>query len=353
MKCKNCGTENPDNPDFCIKCGKPFYLKKYNLDWNAIGGGAIAGIFTIAIIYSLCGLENTFYSGVGPALIIAGAVGTILSYNKNLDAGYDLNPLLQGTLAGLIMGLGVVVALMSQSPDITFLIFIISYAFWGFVGACLGAVVNIIRQKDIRLLIPLAIILILGLAAIGYLNTSIQTNNDYETEFSNTMTSIAFNNLIQVEADSYLNKTPKNSTDKISNLKEAQIRYQRMIELTKDAQLWNKEVLKHDSSSIQIEYAKAMAHYLDLKLEFYNETEKGIELALTGDTMGAKKQYNEAKKLIPQITKQKELLDSIASKDSEFKSFIDQIIKGSEDFAKLEKQKNELLTFTVLPPEDS
>jgi hypothetical protein len=354
MKCKNCGRENSNDIIYCENCGKSFYANKFKLDWKAICGGAIAGFILLTILYILWGKSNTFYFGVGPILIFAGAIASFLSYNKNVEAGNDLNQILQGIVAGLIIGLAVVLALMTADPSSgIFLIFLPGYLFWAFIGGCIGGIVNLLRQKNKLLVIPFAITVIIAIGLAGYLYNDIQTENNYEKNVGNQLSVLAFNDLLKVEADSYLNKTAKNSTDKISNLKEAQIRYQRMIELTKNAQLWNQEILKSSPTPIRMEYAQSMTQYLKINLEYYNEMEKGIELSINGNTAEAEVYYNNAQKLIPQIQKQRDLLDTIANKDLEFKNYIAYYKQASLNFAQLEKRNNELLTFPVATPENN
>lgn len=351
MKCKNCGTENPDDVIYCENCGKSFYANKFKLYWKAIGGGAIAGFILLTILYIIWGKSNTFYFGIGPTLIFAGAIAAFLSYNKNIESGNDLNQVLQGIISGLIIGLVVVLALMVADPSSSgiFLIFVPSYLFWAFIGGCLGGIANYLRQKNKLLILPFAITIVIAIGLAGYLYNDIQTENTYERNISNTMTNLGFNELLEIEADSYLNKTPNNS----SNLKEAQIRYQRMIELTNYAILWNQEVLNSNPTPIRKEYSQAMSDYLNLKLNYYTKMEKGIELTLNKDLKGAKTQYNEAKKLIPQIKKQEKLLETIQNKDPEFKNYITIQINEARNFAQMEKQSNELLSFPFSTPENN
>lgn len=350
MKCENCGTENPDNVVYCENCGKSFYANKFKLDWKAIGGGAIAGFILLTILYILWGKSNTFYFGVGPTIIFAGAIASFLSYNKNVEAGNDLNQILQGIVAGLIIGLVVVLALMTADPSSgIFLIFIPGYLFWAFIGGCIGGIINLLRQKNKLLVIPFAITVIIAIGLAGYLYNDIQTENNYEKNIGNTLVDLAFNELLELEAESYLNETPNNS----SNLKEAQIRYQRMIELTNDAILWNQEVLNSNPTPIRKEYSQAMSDYLKLKLNYYTKMEKRIELTLKKDLEGAKIQYNEAKKLIPQIKTQEKLLEKIQNKDPEFNNYIAIQINEARNFAQVKKQGNELLSFPCSPPENN
>jgi len=217
--------------------------------------------------------------------------------------------------------------------------------FWAFIGGCLGGIANYLRQKNQLLILPFAISIIIAIGLAGYLYNDIQTENAYERSIGNTMTDLAFNELLEIEADSYLNKTPNNS----SNLKEAQIRYQRMILLTQDAQMWNNKILKSNPIPIRMEYSQVMADYLDLKLKYYTEMKNGIELYLKNDKRGAQIHYQNAKKLLPQIKKQEKLLETIQNKDPEFKNYIAIQINQSRNFAQMEKQRNELLTFPTLP----
>ena len=354
MKCKNCGTDNPNDVIYCENCGKSFYTNKFKLDWKAIGGGTIAGFILLTIFYILWGKSNTFYFGLGPTLILSGAVAAFLSYNKNIESGNDLNQILQGIMSGLIIGIVAVLALMiaDSSSSGIFLIFIPGYLFWAFIGGCLGGIANYLRQKNKLLVIPLAISIIIAIGLAGYLYNDIQTENAYERNISNIISSLEFNDLLEVEANSHLNKTANNSTGKISNLKEAQIRYQRMIERIKNAQLWNQEVLESNPTPIRKEYSQAMPDYLNLKLNYYTKMEKGVELAIKGDTNGSKTQYNEAKKMIPQIKTQEKLLETIQSKDPEFKNYIAIQINQSKKYAQMKKRRNELLSSQFFPPEN-
>lgn len=353
MKCKNCGTENPDDVVFCEKCGKPFYIKKYWIDWKAIIGGAIAGFILLTIIYLFLGKTDTFFFGVGPSLIFAGAIASFLAYNKNIDAGYDINQLLQGAAAGFIVGLVVIILMIADSSAGMLIIFLPSYTFWGFFGGCIGGIANLLRQKNKLLIIPLVIMIIIGAGTVVYLFNSIETDNHYDTQMSNVMCGLAFNNLLKIEADSYLSNVTTSNVNKISNLKEAQKRYQRMIEITNDALLWNEVALKVNSTPLRTEYSQAMQEYLNLKLKYYQEMESGIELSIKGDSAVAKTHYKNAKKLLPEIEKQKTVLNNIANKTPEFKAFIEQQRSESLAFAKMEQGKNELLTFPISPPENN
>lgn len=343
MKCKNCGTENPDNVERCETCGKPPEEGKIRIYYAKIGIGSIIGLIVISLINYLYGVDAVLLSGLFVAVIVSGCITTVISYNKNFKVGYDYNPIIQGTIVGFIVSVLTMVMIISQDPSrgTVLFIFVPGLVFWGFLGSSLGIIINFIRERDIRLIIPLAIAIILICAAIGYTSNSNQISSSFDSSFRNQMTNLAFNDLIQVEADSYLNKSSNN----VSNLKEAQLRYKRMIQLTNEASQWNSDMLKSSSSDIEKEYTQALGKLINLKLEYYTEMEKGIELAINRDKKEAKTQYKNAKKLIPQIKKQEALLTTIASKDLEFQKYVNEVIASNKEFAQLEKSKNELMTF--------
>jgi hypothetical protein len=343
MKCKNCGTENPDNAKRCETCGKPPEEGKIRIYYAQIGIGSVIGLILISIFNFLWGVDSVLLSGLFVAVIVSGCITTVISYNKNFKVGYDYNPIIQGTIVGFIVSFLTMVMIISQDPSrgTVLFIFVPGLVFWGFLGSSLGIIINFIRERDTRLIIPLAIAIILICSAIGYTSNSNHISSEFETSIENQMCNLAFNDLIQIEADSYLNKSSNNA----SNLKEAQLRYKRMIQLTNEASPWNSDMLKSSSSDIEKEYTQSLGKLLDLKLEYYTEMEKGIELTLNGDRTEAKTHYQNAKKLIPQINKQEALLTTIASKDPEFQKYVNEVITGNKEFAQLEKSKNELMTF--------
>ncbi len=95
MKCKNCETENPDKEMYCKKCGKSLYkigFKEsisraiFNPNWLNVGLGVIVSFIILAVFYGFIGAFDAFVYGMIPALLIGGAVTSILFYNRNVRA---------------------------------------------------------------------------------------------------------------------------------------------------------------------------------------------------------------------------------------------------------------------------
>jgi hypothetical protein len=352
MKCKNCGTENPDNAKRCETCGKPPEKVKIKIYPAQIGIGSIIGLIVISIINYLYGVDAILLSGLFVAVTVSTCLTTVISYNKDFKVSYDFNPLIQSIIVGFIVSALTILMILSQdsSRDGIILMFIPGTGLiFGFIGAVIGLIINYIREKDIRLIIPFAIIAILVCTGIGYISYTNNFNYEFDTAFNNQMINLDFNDLIQPEADYYLNKTVINSKDRKSNLKKAQLRYKRMIQITSVTSLWNSEMLNHSSTDVQKEYTNALGKYIDLKLQYFNLTESRIELELKGNTKGAREKYNAAQKIIPSINKQKNLLTTISGKDPNFQKYLEKIIVRSKIFVQSEKDK--LFTFPMVGPD--
>ena len=189
------------------------------------------------------------------------------------------------------------------------------------------------------------IILILVTITIGYAANEFFADDDYTIAYDNHLAPLDVNDLIQQEADTFLNAKTDTSEQRMSNLKEADTRYQRMNNLTKDAQLWNKKMVKDSTSNIKKEYAQALGDYTNLKYDYYNEMEVGIQLEINGDVTGAQTHYQNAKNLQPQIQKQENLLNTIANKDPGFKQYADKEIAQFNQFAEQKKETSGLMNF--------
>ena len=363
MKCKNCGTENQEKEQYCKKCGKSLYeltFKEavsraiFNPNWLNVGLGVAASFIVLAVFYGFMDAFDTFVYGMMPALLVGVAVTSILFRNKNVRAGYDYFPILSGAVTGLIAGFVVLIAIMAQyrgSEGLILLIFIPGYTFWGLMGGTIGGIINWIREYNIKLIIPFAVILILIVAFVGYSSNQNHTNSQYNSAYSNQMGPLVFDELIQAEADSFLNKTVNTTQQKITNLKEAQKRYQRMVGITKVAQSWNKQMVDIASSDVEKEYANALGQYVDLKYDYYNEMNTGIQLAIAGNEKEAQMHYQNAKNLMPHIKSQEKTLSAILNKDSTLKKSVDEELSVNKEAAEQEKQKGELMTFTFLGPD--
>ena len=355
MKCKNCGTENQEKEQYCKKCGKSFYeltFKEavsraiFNPNWLNVGLGVTASFIILAIFYGFMDAFDTFVYGMIPALLTGGAVTGILFYNRNVRANYDYVPSVSGAVTGLIAGFIVLIAIMAQyrgSDGLILFIYLPGYVFWGFVGGALGTIVNMLRKENIKLIIPLAAFLILILAGGGYFLNQSNMDTHYETDYDNQLLSLTFDDLLQTEADTFLNAS--GTQKKMSNLKEAQKRYQRMQNITKDASLWNNKMINDATSDIKNEYAQALGQCINLKLNYYDEMELGIESSINGNSKEAQKHYQNAKNLVPKIQSQENLLTTIISKDTQFKQYVDQKIASSKEYARYNQEQGELMTF--------
>jgi disulfide bond formation protein DsbB len=161
MKCKNCGTENLDDAECCKKCGKPFKEKKYNINYIPIAIGAAIGVILLFVFRALWGEGNFLLATFIPWVMLSGAIAAVLSYNKNISAGYDLNPLISGIIGGTLAGLLILAGTPVEDSSIDVLGFslITGCIMWAFAGTIIGLIINLIREKDKRLLIPTAIII--------------------------------------------------------------------------------------------------------------------------------------------------------------------------------------------------
>lgn len=361
MKCKNCGTENHEKEQYCKKCGKYFYeltFKEavsraiFNPNWLNVGLGVTASFIILVVFYGFMDAFDIFVYGMIPALLVGGAVTGILFYNRNIRANYDYVPSLSGAVTGLITGFVVLVAIMAQykgSNGLILFIYLPGYVFWGFVGGALGTIVNMLRKENIKLIIPLAVFLILILSVGGYFLNQSNMDNKYETAYSNQLTVLSYDNLLQPEADTFLKAS--STQKKMSNLKEAQKRYQRMQNITKDASLWNNEMINDATSDMKKEYAKALGQYINLKLDYYDEIELGIESSINGNSKEAQKHYQNAENLAPEIQSQENLIATLINKDPQFKQYVDQKIAQFKEYAEYDKEKGELMTFPFVGPD--
>jgi len=363
MKCKNCGTENQEKEQYCRKCGKSFYeltFKEavsraiFNPNWLNVGLGVIASFIILAIFYGFMDAFDTFAYGMIPALLTGGAITGIQFYNLNVRANYDYVPSISGAVTGLIAGFAVLITIMAQyrgSNGLILFIYLPGYVFWGFVGGALGTIVNMLRKENIKLIVPLAAFLILILSVGGYFLNQSNMDTHYETDYDNQLLSLTFDDLLQTEADAFVNKTANSAQQNVNNLKEAQKRYQRMQNITKDASLRNNEMINDATSDIKKEYAQALGQYINLKLSYYDEMELGIKSSINGNSKEAQKHYQNAKNLVPKIQSQENLLTTINNKDTQFKQYVGQKIANSKEYAKYNQEQGELMTFPFGVPD--
>ena len=173
----------------------------------------------------------------------------------------------------------------------------------------------------------------------------------YETDYDNQLLSLTFDDLLQTEADAFLNKTANSAQQNVNNLKEAQKRYQRMQNITKDASLWNNKMINDATSNIKKEYSQALGQYINLKLSYYTEMKLGIESSINENSKEAQKHYQNAKNLVPKIQSQENLLTTITNKDIQFKQYVNQKIANSKEYSKYNQEQGELMTFPFGEPD--
>lgn len=341
MKCKNCGTENPDDVECCVKCGKGVNENKYRICWIPVGIGAVVGVILLFILRALMGDGNLLLATFIPWVMLSGAIATVLSYDKNVSAGYDFNPLISGIISGTIAGLLILAGTPVDVTGISVLGFssIIGCIFWAFAGTIIGIIINLIREKDKRLFIPTIIVIAAIVLSIGYISNSMTTNDDFETAFSKQIMILEFDNLLQAEADSFI-KNSTNSNGNKSDLKKAQGNYQKIIDITNNGIIyWNKDMLKSSTSDIQKEYSKELGKYLELKLQYYKTKKQAIDLQIQGKTIQAQIKYKEAQKLLPQIKAQEKRINNTLEKDPELQKKVKEEIESDKRYVKRYKEE--------------
>lgn len=125
-------------------------------------------------------------------------------------------------MTGFIIGSVVIlIIILPHFPEGSILLINIpSYALWGFVGGGIGSIVNWIREKNIKLIIPFIAALILITAIAGYSINQSNINAQYKDSLGDQIYYLAFNDLIQPEADAFLNANANTTQQKITNLKK-------------------------------------------------------------------------------------------------------------------------------------
>ncbi len=346
-RCKNCWTDNPDTAERCQKCGRSldetwWKNKKFRLYPQAI----ISGLLTTAVLFAvgsyLFGVSNTFGFGFFPIPFISGCVATVLAYRKEADTNNSLlNSLAMGIILSICVIVGTIVAAglvdASLNPVILIMIFPVTIA--TLIGGGLGTVINTAIENGRRSTITIISILICVIALGGYGAYQLSLNGHYENGAYVLSYELDFMDIIQPEADVYLNA----SQQRLSNLKNAEVKYGRLVNITNAAKPQSDEMIGNSSSSIKQEYADAMGMYLQLRHNYCLEMYQGIQSEINGNMGEAKKHYQNAEKLIPQIQSQKDQITTIINKDSSFKQYI----VGISNMAKrdVERHKSENMTF--------
>lgn len=338
MKCENCGATNPDNAKLCKKCRKTFKENKFKVYWKYILIGVFSAFILLTIVYSIKGSENAFFYGVTPSIILAGFISTILSYNKNVRAGYDFNQFLQGLISAIIVGTSVIVLLAFNDPvqGLVLLLLIPGYIFWGFIGSCIGALVNIVRDNQFKgtALIIIGIIIISSI--LGYLvffNHLFGNNeeNYYDDALTSQFYELGLASAIENQTNTMINIDSLANEKNTTLLKDVKVRYQRMENLTEISSLVS-SMKSNSSSNLEKNYADTLEKYIKLKHQYYSEIEIAINYLLQFNPQEARKHVKKAQNLLKQVKIQLEILNNLANQNPDFQSRITKIEYETSDF---------------------
>ncbi|MBP2045307.1 hypothetical protein [Methanobacterium aggregans] len=351
-RCTNCWTDNPDDAERCQKCGRVFdeswsHNKNYRLYWRAIGGGLVVGSIMAIVGYFLFGASNTLAYGMISIPFVVGCIGTVLSYREEADS---TNSLVNALAAGLIVGCAVVMGLFGfaffsgDTAPVMMVILIPGLAIWALFGGILGTVINAAIESGKKSTITITVILIASIALIVYGAYMFNVNANYENGAYGSMYDLNFVDIIQPEADAYLNAPYNTSEERLSNLNKAKVKYERMLNITVGTQPQVDEMIGNSTSSIKKEYALAMGQYLQLKHDYCLEMYTGIQSEINGDTAEAQKHYKNARNLIPKIQSQNDQIKAIINKDQSFKNYITEKRDDAKKYSGRHSSEN--MTFT-------
>lgn len=350
-RCKNCWTDNPDTAERCQKCGRSldetwWKNKKFRLYPQAI----ISGLLTTAVLFAagsyLFGISNTFGFGFFPIPFISGCVATVLAYRKEANANNSLlNSLAVGIILSICVIVGTIVAagLVDASLNPVILIMIFPVIVATLIGGGLGNVINIAMEKGRGSTITIIAILICVIALGGYGAYQLSINGHYENGAYVLSYELDFMDIIQSEADAYLNASYTTPQQRLSNLKNAEVKYERLVNITDAAKPQSDEMIGNSSSSVRQEYADAMGIYLQLRRNYCTEMYHGIRAEINENTAEAQKHYRDAQNLIPQVQSQKDQITTIINKDSSFKQYLAGILNMAK--RDVGRHKSENMTF--------
>lgn len=284
-----------------------------------------------------------------PIPFISGCVVTVLAYRKEANANNSLlNSLAVGIILSICVIVGTIVAagLVDASLDPVILIMIFPVIIATLMGGGLGNVINAAIEKGRGSTITIIAILICVIALGGYGAYQLSLNNHYDNGAYVLYYELDFMDIIQSDADAYLNASYTTSKQRISNLKDAGIRYERMVNITNVAKPQSDEMIGNSSSSVRQEYANAMGIFLQLRHNYCVEMYQGIQSEINGNTVEAQNHYQNAEKLIPQIQSQNDQIMIIIDKDPSFQQYI--VGKRNQAKRNVEKHKSENMTYDIL-----
>ena len=349
-RCTNCWTDNSDDAERCKKCGRVlgeswWHNHNYRLYWEAVASGLLTAVILYLTGYLLIGGSKTFFLATIPILLAVGAVTTILAYRKEADIA---NALINSLAVGFIVGFSFIAVVMGSSggsaPPVMILILIPVLALWTMIGGKIGAVINVAVENGRKSTIIIAAIIITIISLGGYGAYQFTLYANYDNGAYGSAYDLDFVDIIQPEADAYLNAPYNTSKERLSNLNNAKVKYERMVNITVGTQPQVDEMIGNSTSSIKKEYALALNQYLHLKHDYCLEMYTGIQLEIKGNTAEAQKHYQNAEALIPKIQSQNDQITAIINKDQSFKSYITEKRNEAREYSGRDRAEN--MTFT-------
>ena len=349
MKCKNCGTENPNNAEYCKKCKKLLESRNlmgfpYEINLFSIIMGVILSSILLEVSYLVMD-DGTVLLGL-ILLFVGGFITGILDKNILINSN-DISAVINGGITGLIAGIIFAVSANLFSTFNFLIIFsLILYVTLGVAGGGIGGYITYLGKNSRGWKIVLFIVVILAISFAGYEINQVHIDGTYESAYGNQMVNLGLADIIQSEANADLNMKTNTSQQRKLALDKAKVKYDRMKYLAEGAKTQNKEMIDYSSSELKKEYAIALGTYIDIKYNFYNEMDMGINFSINGNEHEAEKHYKNAQKLVPEIKIQENELKIIAGKDVEFEKYIDQ----QDEFTKtaVERLKPQRMNYNVI-----
>ena len=314
MKCKKCGSSNDNNEKVCSNCGAALY-PTIEMRWQGILAGVFAGLIFLYIAYLIYGENDWFYMGIIFSSLMAGVFATIFSKRDNIPTMEDdFNLMLHSFLAGSIFFI-VIFPLMSTDPMI--LLYAPGIGMLAIVGAMLGYLINIARERGLKWKFA-AITVSLILAAIVIYMVFFSHLHDeqiYDNKLPLGLSKLYTADSINTKTNQLINNTPIYKINDKTTLKNIKAQYQEMQNLTKISLRVSQELISYSSTPIEKQYASTLKKYSELRLNYYTEMQSAATLTLQGNQTAAKKHYNTAQTLLPQIKSQNTTLTTIQNKN--------------------------------------
>jgi uncharacterized membrane protein (UPF0136 family) len=324
MKCKKCSSSNDDKEKVCSNCGAALY-HTLEIRWQGILAGVFAGLIFLFIAYLLYGESGWFYMGIIFSSLMAGVFATIFSKRDNVPTlEDDFNLILHSILAGSIFFI-VIFPLMSTNPMI--LLYAPGFGILSIVGGMLGYLINIARERDLKWKFTATTVSLLLAALVIYIVffSNLHDGQNYDEKGSYSLGYLYSANALNENITNLTNNKPTYNIMNKTVLKNITLQYQEMKNNANTSLENSQNLTNYSSTPIETEYALALKKYSQLNLRYYTEMELAANTTLHSNIPKAKKHYNNAQKLIPQIKSQNATLTSIQNKDPTFKAKMEEI----------------------------